>query len=614
MRPLKISRIFQIFICLLVGLSILRIAFVWQNAAYFKTLSVSLYFYGVYFDLITLALLGLPMFLFYNPLISKFKRTWHGFFLWIAKLYLILLSLFVLVLNSWDIAYYSYTQKRSSFSYFVHMLTGTETSSLAGEFLAEFWWLPLLFLLLFIPICRLILLLRNFASEHQVSKQIWLRLFLLFCLVVVLGRGGLQLRPIGIIDATAMSSLEQAPIVLNTAFTVLKTSDADQTKMLNIHSEVALRQLLPNHTQSSKHSTLPKATNVVFLILESFGSNYVGPSAPRSFTPFLDSLFDNSLFFEFAIANGRTSMDAVPAILAGMPSWLPESYILSPYCGNQLNSLPQILKQKGYTTSFYHGAKEGSMNFQSFTKAIDIDSYKGLESYPDQAHFDGNWGVWDHNMLPYFGRELARQKQPFFSTLFTLSSHHPYEIPKQFQSKVKLGPEPLCRSISYTDLALKDFFQRFKNEDWFKNTLFVLTADHVGPTRQKQFQTLDWRYRIPIAFYHPSREVPKPARGVVFQQIDILPTVLDMLGLAKPKFQLGSSCFEVVQGQKMAYDNGNLLSFIYNGTNLVPIAWTPGVKRSYTPSQQRISAQTSALYQYYMNSLLQNRCSNRTLR
>jgi len=78
----------------------------------------SLYFYGVYFDLITLALLGLPMFLFYNPLISKFKRTWHGFFLWLAKLYLILLSLFVLVLNSWDIAYYSYTQKRSSFSYF----------------------------------------------------------------------------------------------------------------------------------------------------------------------------------------------------------------------------------------------------------------------------------------------------------------------------------------------------------------------------------------------------------------------------------------------------------------------------------------------------------------
>ncbi len=610
----KISRVLLVFFGLLAGMSILRLAFVWQNAAYFKNIGASLYLYGFYFDLITLALLGLPLFLLYNPLISKFNATWRSIFLWCSKLYLLLVSLFVLVLNSWDVAYYSYTQKRSGFSYFMHILTGTETSSLAGEFLAEFWWLPLLFLCLLIPICRLIFLVRNDFSERQLTKRIWFWFFSLFILVVILARGGVQLRPIGIIDATALSSLEQAPVVLNTAFTVLKTSDSGQSKLLKFHHDNALKQLLPDHSKKSVTHVLPKATNVVILVLESFGSNYVGPSAPQSFTPFLDSLIDNSLFFEYAIANGRTSMDAVPAILAGMPSWLPESYILSPYCGNQVNSLPQILKKEGYTTSFYHGAKEGSMNFQSFTKAIGIETYKGLESYPNQAHFDGNWGVWDHNMLPYFGEELSRQKQPFFSALFTLSSHHPYEIPGQFKSKVSSGPEPLCRSISYTDLALKAFFERFQNKKWFQNTLFVITADHVGPTRQKQFQTLDWRYRIPIAFYHPSIEVPKPVKGSVFQQIDILPTVLDMLGLAKPKFQLGSSCFEHEQGQKMAFDNGNLLSFIYNGTNLVPIAWTPGVKRSYTPSQQQISARTSALYQFYMNSLLLNRCSNQTLR
>jgi phosphoglycerol transferase MdoB-like AlkP superfamily enzyme len=106
---------------------------------------------------------------------------------------------------------------------------------------------------------------------------------------------------------------------------------------------------------------------------------------------------------------------------------------------------------------------------------------------------------------------------------------------------------------------LSRFFKRFQNEAWFKNTLFVITADHVGPTRQKQFQTLDWRYRIPIAFYHPSKALPKPFNGVVFQQIDIMPTVLDMLGLQKAAFQLGSSCFEHNQSQKMVYDNGNLL-------------------------------------------------------
>ena len=133
--PFKISRVFQVFIGLLAGMSILRLAFVWQNAAYFKKLAATLYLYGIYFDLITLALLGLPLFALINPLISKLKEPWRALFLWASKLYLLLLSLFVLVLNSWDIAYYSYTQKRSGFSYFVHILTGTETISLDVEFL-----------------------------------------------------------------------------------------------------------------------------------------------------------------------------------------------------------------------------------------------------------------------------------------------------------------------------------------------------------------------------------------------------------------------------------------------------------------------------------------------
>jgi phosphoglycerol transferase MdoB-like AlkP superfamily enzyme len=172
----------------------------------------------------------------------------------------------------------------------------------------------------------------------------------------------------------------------------------------------------------------------------------------------------------------------------------------------------------------------------------------------------------------------------------------------------------LCQTIAYTDLALRRFFKRYQKEDWFKNTLFVITADHVGPTRQRQFQTLDWRYRIPIAFYHPSLELPKPTKGVVFQQIDIMPTVLDLLGIEKAPFQLGSSCFEHEQGQKMVYDNGNLLSFIYNGTNLLPIAWTPHVQRNYTKEQAKVSQQMSALYQFYTNSLLQNRCSAQTIK
>jgi len=593
-------------------MSLLRLAFVLENASFFKQIPVYLFFIGAYFDLVTLALCSLPLLLLVIPLNNLSGNAFQKLRTIATKAYLFLVAIFVLALNCWDIAYFAYTQKRSGFSYFLHLLTGTETSSLAGEFLLEFWYLPLLFVSLSLIFWRSLRTIAPFRQNIQLKATIWPILIYVIS-IIVLARGGIQLRPVGIVDATALSSLEQAPIVLNTAFTVLKTANDQQQASVHFFKDEQLQRYLPQKT-AVQIDHLPKHTNVVILILESFGTNYVGPNSPKSYTPFLDSILKRSLFFDYAIANGRTSMDAVPAILAGMPSWLPESYILSPYCSNQINSLPQLLKRQGYKISFFHGAKEGSMGFKSFTKAIGVDAYYGLESYPNQNHFDGNWGVWDHHMLAYFGRKLSKVKEPFMSALFTLSSHHPYQIPSSYQSKVQKGPEPLCKTISYTDKSIEEFFKRFTNEKWFQNTLFVITADHVGPTRQQRFQTLDWRYRIPIAFYHPQLKVPKPKNGVVFQQIDILPTILDLLGLKRPSFALGSSCYDAQQSQKMVYDNGNLLSFIYNGTNLVPIAWTPGVQRQYTPEQYAISQKIKGLYQYYNNSLIANKSSDQTIK
>lgn len=593
-------------------MSVLRIAFVLENASFFKHISAQLFFIGAYFDVVTLALLSLPLLLLVNPLNLLGGARFQKWLIIGAKAYLFFVSFFVLTLNCWDIAYFAYTQKRSGFSYFLHLLTGTETSSLAGEFLLEFWYLPLLFIGLCLFFWKYLRLISPFQG-NTTPKAALLPFLIALPSLIILARGGLQLRPIGIVDATAMSSLEQAPVVLNTAFTFLKTANDQQQARVQYIQEDQLAKYL--HRRSNVQiDHLPKNTNVVILILESFGTNYAGPNSPNSYTPFLDSILKNSLFFDYAIANGRTSMDAVPAILAGMPSWLPESYILSPYCSNQINSLPQILSSYGYNSSFFHGAKEGSMGFKSFTKAIGVTRYFGLESYPNQKHFDGNWGVWDHHMLSFFGRKLGKFKQPFMSAIFTLSSHHPYQIPPAFETKVAKGPEPLCKTLSYTDLSLRQFFERFSKEKWFQNTLFVITADHVGPTRQQRFQTLDWRYRIPVAFYHPRLTVPKPKKGVVFQQIDILPTVLALLGLERPSFALGSSCYDAQQSQKVVYDNGNLLSFIYNGTNLVPIAWTPGVHRQYTPDQYAVSQKIKGLYQYYTNSLITNKCSDQTIR
>jgi hypothetical protein len=185
---LKAKSVFKFFFSLLLSMSVLRVAFAVQNAAYFKTLNAWQFFIGCYFDVVTLALLSLPLFLFVNPLIlylgNASKKAFNG----LVKIYLVVISLVILVPNSWDIAYFSYIQKRAGFSYFLHMLTGTETSSLAGEFLYEFWWLPLVFIGLSFVLWRQITKVRV-VVEAVPSKKFVLRYFLLLSLVWLHHRG-----------------------------------------------------------------------------------------------------------------------------------------------------------------------------------------------------------------------------------------------------------------------------------------------------------------------------------------------------------------------------------------------------------------------------------------
>ena len=131
---------------------------------------------------------------------------------------------------------------------------------------------------------------------------------------------------------------------------------------------------------------------MVLIIFESFGGMYVGPNNKESFTPYFDSILTQSMYFEHAVSNGQSSMDAVPAILASIPSWMKESFILSSYNLNEYNSLPSILGKYGYCSAFFHGTTNGSMRFDAFSAASGFDKYHGRTEYANDAHFDGTWG------------------------------------------------------------------------------------------------------------------------------------------------------------------------------------------------------------------------------
>jgi phosphoglycerol transferase MdoB-like AlkP superfamily enzyme len=415
------------------------------------------------------------------------------------------------------------------------------------------------------------------------------------------------LKPIGVIEATNYSSLSNAPAVLNSAFTIIKTIAVKGVEDKKYFKEGELLAIFNPIQTSQDQKILPKGTNVCFILLESFGSMYCGPNSPESYTPFLDSLLKQSMFFENAIANGRTSMEALPSVISSIPSYTNESFILSAYSANQFQGLPSILKKEGYYSAFFHGANNGSMRFDAFTSAAGFDAYYGRDEYPNEAHFDGNWGIEDHHMLSFAVDEMNRFKKPFFSMIFTLSSHHPYTIPAAFKSKVKHGPEPLCATISYVDLALKEFWSKAKKQAWFNNTLFVFCADHVGPTKRWDRCSLEWTYRIPIGFYHASMNLPFVQKGRMFQQIDIMPTTLDLLGLTTEYYSFGTSYFNNKIMPKMICEQGNLISFYSAENGLKTTVWNEHMKGKRSLHEQKIIAQMKALYQHYTHDLLTNR-------
>jgi phosphoglycerol transferase MdoB-like AlkP superfamily enzyme len=218
---------------------------------------------------------------------------------------------------------------------------------------------------------------KNVAVDFKKVKNYFVLLLSVY-ITVIIGRGGYQLKPVNIIDSTNYSSIENAPAVLNSAFTILKTYNLKGVEKKVYFSESELDTYFNPIQTSRPQAILNSKQNVVFVLFESFGSMYVGPNNSESYSPFLDSILRQSMYFEDAIANSRTSMDAIPSVVSSIPTWMNESFILSSYSGNKIQSIPSILKKNGYCSLFFHGATNGSMRFDAYSSKAGFDNYFGL--------------------------------------------------------------------------------------------------------------------------------------------------------------------------------------------------------------------------------------------
>jgi phosphoglycerol transferase MdoB-like AlkP superfamily enzyme len=262
----------------------------------------------------------------------------------------------------------------------------------------------------------------------------------------------------------------------------------------------------------------------------------------KGYTPFLDSLIDKSLVFSNAFANGRKSIDAIPSITASIPA-LVLPYVISERSGNKINSLAGLLSKEGYQTAFFHGAPNGSMGFDAFAKIAGFHSYFGKDEYGHDDGFDGVWGIWDEPFFQFFIDKMNQMKPPFFTTIFSVSSHHPFKVPSQYIERFPEEHMPLQKCIRYTDMALKAFFEKAARMPWFKNTLFVITSDHCSESDFKEYKTAVNYYAAPLIFFKGDGSLHGQDESLA-QQIDIMPTVLGYLNYPKPFVAFGNNLLD----------------------------------------------------------------------
>lgn len=471
-----------------------------------------------------------------------------------------------IIQNLVDTGYFDFSKKRTGAEILV---VSKEFNGHMTDYLTDYWYLSFVFAAIVWIMWKLYQKTQKFEPptipwNSKIISQCCI-LLATICIVIIALRGGFFRVPLRTFDAAKMVPVGLVQLTINTPFQFICTVESEAVQELNFIDETtALKTANPIKNYAS--ATKPfRHDNIVVIILESFGKEYIGYfNQGKGYTPFLDSLCKKSLVAENSYANGSISMDAPPAIFSSLPKVIDESYITSHYNTNTIASLGSLLHAKGYTNSFYHGGHNGTMSFDSYVGMSQSGKYFGLTEYPHKKDFDGSWGIADEPYFQYYADELSKMPQPFCSAIFSLSSHHPYYVPEKYQKELPKGTLPIHQSIGYTDLALREFFKKATKQSWFKNTLFIITADHTSDSENPFYQTSEGKFRVPVIFYKGDGSL-KGELTKTIQQMDIMPSALDYLHYDKPFYAMGNSAFEKKDGYAIMYTNGiyQIISYPY---------------------------------------------------
>ena len=556
-------------IIIYIAYGICRVAFVMENwglfASDFQWSSVPEMLHGAWmFDtsaiLYTNVLYALLMLI---PLHYKEMRGWQMTAKWIF----IIVNGVCIAANLADCVYFKYTMRRTTNTVFSEFSNEGNIGSIIGVEFLRHWYLVLLFVVMILAMWKCYFgggskkTLRRTSMpqgkgllRYYIIQTLCFAIFIPLCICGMRGGATTAVRPITISNANQyVAHPQEAGIVLNTPFSLIRTIGKKVFEIPEYMSEQEMNALYSplKNNQSSIISNQSSKKNVVILIVESFGREYIGGynkwldgGKYKGYTPFVDSLMQHSQTFLYSYCNGRKSIDGMPSILSGIPMFI-EPFFLTPASMNDVSGIAGELKNKGYYSAFFHGAENGSMGFEAFARKTGFTDYFGRTEYNADKRFngdkdfDGMWAIWDEPFLQFFATKMSEFKQPFVSAVFTASSHHPYKVPEEYKDIYKEEGIVIHKCIRYTDNAIRRFFDKAKTQPWYKNTLFVITSDHTNLSDHAYYQTDLGGFCSPIIFFDPSGDMKPGMRDAIAQQTDIMPTVLSYLGYDRPYVAFG---------------------------------------------------------------------------
>ena len=515
-------------------------------------------FHGIRFDLVVLAKTQGPIYLSLFLLGNwSWKTPVYRLLSWLSLVFVLLyFSIYVS-----DLGYFGLVQRHISFDF---LLVIHELSGAVGQVFKKYFILLALYCLI-LPVIGYywLKLWKRFFLQPAKPSPWWQHAIVVpffFVLLVIAGRGGIQTKPTTESYAFQSKYLPLGHLTLNSVYTVIRFFEFYQVKPLKYldddEANSRIANLLlnrKNQIPDSKHPLKRKADfspgktqirpNIVLIVMEGWPSRWMGMTSKKdSDTPFFDELSKKGLLFTRYIASGTYTSHGIASMLASIPVFPNINFVTSSYVQNRYSSIPGILNKRGYHTLFQQGYFPGSSRVDRFMRALGIEKIITQFDFKNYEQISDRWGIWDEYSFDRFHEEIGKLEEPFLAILHTSTTHSPGEVPDPKWNHHPPGTfEGEWRNtLRYSDASMKRFFEKAPTHNSYANTLFIVTSDHTSYVDRNEILNGS---RIPLLFYTPNGDLKPGKNNTIGMQQDLLPTVMDYLGLRITHSSAGQSLF-----------------------------------------------------------------------